>query len=177
MTEIKVQKVAIDLPQPDPANARLHDKKNLDAIAGSLRKFGQVRPLILWGDVVIAGNGTLQAAKSLGWTDIMVSRVPKDWSYEQARAYALADNRTAELASWDADLLSDQLVELDSMGWDVSEFGFPELNPPTDPEPDTGAKDIGEKYEVVIECSDEDEQAALLLRLSSEGLKVRAIVL
>lgn len=177
MSEIKVQKVAIASLQSDPANARKHDKKNLEAIKGSLERFGQVRPIIVWGDVIIAGNGTTEAAKELGWSEITVSKVPTKWTYEEARAYALADNRTAELATWDADLLADQLVELDSVGWDMSALGFPELQPPTDPEPDTGMKDLGEKFEVVIECSDEDEQAALLLRLSAEGLKVRAIVL
>lgn len=174
MTDIKVQTVPIDKPQPDPANARLHDDRNLEAIRGSLRKFGQVRPLILWGEVVIAGNGTLQAAKSLGWTEIAISRVPRDWTYEQARAYALADNRTAELASWDADLLSDQLVELDSMGWDVSEFGFPELNPPTDPELHGAGDGANEKYGVIVDVPDADTQAALLKRLHDEGYKVRA---
>lgn len=177
MTKLKVESVAIDSLTPDPANARTHSKANLDAIAGSLRTFGQVRPLIVYGSTVIAGNGTLAAAKSLGWTEIEITRMPKSWTYEQARAYALADNRTAELAAWDSDLLADQLLELDAAGWDVADFGFASLQPPTDPEPDTGSKDLGEKYEVVIECSTEDEQAALLLRLSSEGLKVRAIVL
>ena len=177
MSTMRITAVSVDAVKPDPANARTHDKANLEAIAGSLSRFGQVKPIILWGDVVIAGNGTLQAAKSLGWTEIQATRVPKEWTYEEARAYALADNRTAELAAWDSALLADQLLELDAAGWDVAEFGFAPLNPPTDPEPDTSEKTLGEKYEVVIECADEDEQAALLLRLSNEGLKVRAIVL
>lgn len=119
---------------PDPENARKHSAKNLDAIAGSLRLFGQRRPLVVHGQVVIAGNGTLEAAKSLGWTHVAITRTPADWSVEQARAYALADNRTAELAAWDDRILADQLVELDAVGWDVSQIGFQPLNPPTDPE-------------------------------------------
>lgn len=132
---MKVELVAIETLEPDPENARTHSKRNLDAIAGSLREFGQRRPLVLFGSTVIAGNGTLEAAKTLGWTEIAVTRVPRDWSVEQARAYALADNRTAELAEWDTQLLADQLVDLDSVGWDVSAFGFEPLTPPTDPEP------------------------------------------
>jgi len=54
---------------------------------------------VVYGDVVIAGNGTLAAAQSLGWTEVEVTRVPSDWSPEQARAYALADNRTALIAA------------------------------------------------------------------------------
>jgi ParB-like chromosome segregation protein Spo0J len=119
----------------DPENARTHDKKNLDAIASSLEKFGQVKPIaVTRTGVVLAGNGTLRAAESLGWSEISVVVVPESWDYATAKAYALADNRTAELAEWDTSVLASQLVELDSVGWDVSELGFERLEPPTDPE-------------------------------------------
>lgn len=133
--DMRLQTVKVDSLTPDPENARLHSDANLQAIAGSLAKFGQRRPLVVWNNIVIAGNGTLEAAKSLGWTKIQVTRVPPTWTHEDARAYALADNRTAEMARWDDGVLAEQLVELDSVGYDVSEFGFPELAPPTDPEP------------------------------------------
>lgn len=132
---LKVQTVKVESLTPDPENARKHNQKNLDAIVGSLRAFGQRRPLVVHGDVVIAGNGTLEAAKSLGWTHVSVTRTPADWTFEQARAYALADNRTAELAAWDEKILADQLVELDAVGWDLAEIGFEPLSPPIDPEP------------------------------------------
>ena len=130
---MKVEKVKIDSLKMDPDNARVHSERNLKAIAGSLEGFGQRRPLVVWDGIVIAGNGTLEAAKSLGWGEIEITRVPADWTHDQARAYALADNRTAELAEWDSTILADQLVELDSVGWDISEWGFDSLNPPTDP--------------------------------------------
>lgn len=130
-SDLKVQTVSIDSLEPDPANARKHSRKNLDAIVGSLRAFGQRRPLVVHGQVVIAGNGTLAAARELGWTHVAVTRTPSDWTYEQARAYALADNRTAELAEWDSEILAEQLVELDAVGLDVAEFGFQSLHPPT----------------------------------------------
>jgi ParB family chromosome partitioning protein len=174
--DLKVERVSITALTPDPTNARKHSQKNLDAIAGSLRQFGQRRPLVVYGSTVIAGNGTLEAAKSLGWTEIAVTRVPSDWSPEQAKAYALADNRTAELAEWDSDVLADQLIELDAVGFDLSEFGFAQMEPPTDPEPGPNG-DLGERYEVVVECSDEFQQQDLLARFAGEGLKVRAIVL
>jgi ParB-like chromosome segregation protein Spo0J len=137
MTEstLKVQLVKVDSLESDPENARKHSQKNLDAIAASLRTFGQRRPLVVYGNIVIAGNGTLAAAKSIGWESIAVTRVPASWSPEQARAYALADNRTAELAEWDDKILADQLVELDAVGWDLADLGFATLEPPTDPEP------------------------------------------
>jgi hypothetical protein len=112
----------------DPANARKHGSRNLDAIAGSLRQFGQRRPLVCRraGEqtMVIAGNGTLEAALSLGWTEIVITVVPDDWTPEQAKAYALADNRTAELATWDEGVLQGQLASLDELGFDLKSIGF-----------------------------------------------------
>ena len=55
----------------DPANARTHDERNLDAIVRSLSSFGQRKPIVVREGVVVAGNGTLRAARSLGWTYIV----------------------------------------------------------------------------------------------------------
>jgi ParB-like chromosome segregation protein Spo0J len=129
----------------DPANARKHGSRNLEAIAGSLRQFGQRRPLVCRRagrqTIVIAGNGTLEAARSLGWTEVVITVVPDDWTAEQAKAYALADNRTAELATWDEGVLSEQLGHLDSLGFDLNSIGFDGL-PALDI--DGGADDVGE---------------------------------
>ena len=114
----------------DPSNVRVHSPANIAAIAASLEAFGQRRPLVIRGNVVIAGNGTLEAARSLGWVEILVTDVPEDWSDDQARAYALADNRTAELASWNDSILLDQLAHFDSVGFDVSQFGFESTGKP-----------------------------------------------
>jgi ParB-like chromosome segregation protein Spo0J len=140
---VNLETVAIKSLTPDPENARTHSRRNIEAIAGSLSAFGQRRPLVVWGHIVIAGNGTLKAAMSLGWEKIEITRVPQDWEHDQARAYALADNRTAELAEWDSGILANQLVELDAVGWDISDFGFPALEPPLNPEP---SNDITEGF-------------------------------
>lgn len=109
----------------DPNNARKHDTKNLDAIKGSLTQFGQRKPIVIdKANVVIAGNGTLEAARSLGWIEIEVVRVPSDWTPDQAKAFALADNRTAELATWDDNVLQQQLQELELSGMQIADFGF-----------------------------------------------------
>jgi ParB-like chromosome segregation protein Spo0J len=135
MTDLRIETVNINSLTPDPANARTHDEKNLTAISNSLKKFGQRKPICVTPDsIVVAGNGTLEAAKSLGWTEIVIARTPVGWSWEQIRAFALADNRTAELAVWDDKVLADQLLELDANGWELEELGFVSLQPPTDPE-------------------------------------------
>ena len=130
MTDLRVETVPIELLKFDPTNARKHDGKNLEAIAGSLKLFGQRKPIVVTPDnIVVAGNGTLEAAKSLGWTEISIARTPRGWTWDQIKAFALADNRTAELAEWDSQVLADQLIELDANGWALEEFGFESLEP------------------------------------------------
>ena len=130
---LEVEVVSIDALTLDPRNARKHGRRNLDAIKASLEQFGQRRPLVVRADLqVIAGNGTLEAIRDLRWSEVAVTRVPADWTDDQVRAYALADNRTAELAEWDDVVLADMLAELDAGGWDLNSIGFdglPELAP------------------------------------------------
>lgn len=131
MTELRIENVNITSLRPDPANARKHDDRNLTAIASSLEKFGQRKPIVVTPDsIVVAGNGTLEAAKSLGWTQIAIARTPVGWTWDQIKAFALADNRTAELAEWDDNVLAEQLLELDANGWDLKDIGFETLEPP-----------------------------------------------
>jgi DNA modification methylase len=111
--------------RPDSRNARKHGKRNLATIRASLEQFGQQRAAVIRSDgTVLAGNGMLEAALSLGWSDLAVTVVPNEWSDEQARAYALADNRTGELAEWDVAVLDEHLVELEVAGWDLDLLGF-----------------------------------------------------
>lgn len=121
---MNVELVLIDDLELDPNNARRHSKKNLDAIAGSLREFGQRKPIVVWRNRVVAGNGTLVAARSLGWREISVARCPDDWDEVQVKAFALADNRSAELAEWDEQVLTEQLRELELAEFDVEAIGF-----------------------------------------------------
>ena len=120
---MKIEKKKTSQLEFDPKNARKHSETNIKAIASSLKEFGQRKPIVVTTEnVVIAGNGTLEAAKSLGWSDIDVTVVPKDWNEERLKAFALADNRTAELAHWDASELLDQLSEINN--FEMSDFGF-----------------------------------------------------
>ena len=106
-----------------PDNPR---KGNVDAVANSLATFGQRKPIIARkvDGVVIAGNHTLQAARQLGWTEVAVVWVEDDDI--TAKAYALADNRTAELGTYDDQLLADMILAvrhedehlLSMSGWD-----------------------------------------------------------
>jgi DNA modification methylase len=121
---VKVELIKIDELGLDPNNARKHDDKNLKAIADSLKQFGQRKPIVLHGKTVVAGNGTLVAARSLGWTHIEAVYVPESWTADQVKAYALADNRSAELAVWDELVLASQLLELHEAEFDIELLGF-----------------------------------------------------
>jgi DNA modification methylase len=122
---MNIETRAIDSLRPDSRNARKHGKKNLATIRASLEQFGQQRAAVIRSDgTVLAGNGMMEAARSLGWSDLAVTVVPDEWSDEQARAYALADNRTGELAEWDVAVLDEHLVELEVAGLDIESLGF-----------------------------------------------------
>jgi DNA modification methylase len=130
MNDLRIETVEIASLTFDPTNARKHDGKNIEAIAGSLKLFGQRKPIVVTPDnIVVAGNGTLEAAKTLGWSEIVIARTPIGWTWDQIKAFALADNSTAELAEWDDKILADQLLELDANGWALEEFGFEALEP------------------------------------------------
>lgn len=93
-----------------PGNARLHDD---DVIAESLAVNGQYKPLVVQRatDYVLAGNGTLNGAMSLGWTHVAVAYV--DVSNEEARRIVLVDNQASDAAENDGGLLAELLGQLD----------------------------------------------------------------
>lgn len=122
---MKLELIQIKDLTPDPNNARSHNDANLKAIESSLREFGQRKPIVIDSkNVVVAGNGTLTAAISLGWKDIQAVRVPADWTADRIKAFALADNRTAELAEWNSIKLAEQLLDLEAVAFDIETLGF-----------------------------------------------------
>lgn len=108
---------------PDPGNARAHDERSIRAISKSLDKFGQRRPVVVQRDgmIVRAGNGLLAAARKLGWTHVAAIVIDDDET--TARAFALADNRTAEVSTWDVERLSAEVMALEDE-WDLTDFGW-----------------------------------------------------
>jgi hypothetical protein len=113
----------------DATNARRGD---VAAIRRSLNVFGQRKPVVVKRTgqdaqgrptgVVIAGNHTLSAALELGWAEIAAVFVEDD--DQTAKAYALADNRTAELATWDYEQLATTLAELQDSELDLTDLGW-----------------------------------------------------
>ena len=120
--------VAVGSLIPDAANARRHDPRNLDAIKASLARWGQRTPLVVRqrDNVVLKGNGTLEAAKALDWAFIAALPVEDDGA--ESIAYAIADNRSAELAAWDDETLASLLQNLDEELRDLAGFSGEELD-------------------------------------------------
>jgi ParB-like chromosome segregation protein Spo0J len=112
---MRVQAIPLNGLVYDPKNPRLHNDRNLGAIQASLTRHGQVEPLLVQRttQMVIAGNGRLQAMNSMGWEHAQC--VLLDVDDKQARELSIALNRSGELASWDEAVLAEHLTALASL--------------------------------------------------------------
>jgi DNA modification methylase len=108
----------------DPRNAREHGADQLDRIAASIARYGFNAPILCSSDgMIIAGHARYAAALKLGLAEVPVV-ILEHLSDQQRRAYMLADNRLAELATWDHEKLATELGELSTAGVDVAELGW-----------------------------------------------------
>jgi DNA modification methylase len=117
--------------RPHSRNARTHSKKQIRQIANSIRVFGFTNPILVdKNNRIIAGHGRWAAAKQLGTTEVPVI-VLEALSEDQIRAYILADNKLAENAGWDKEILAIELqylvsiedlnLNLDTVGFEIAE--------------------------------------------------------
>ena len=124
--DLKVDTVLVSTLKPYARNPRMHSKKQLRQIADSIRLFGWTNPILIDANGgVIAGHGRLEAAKLLGIDGVPTIRIT-DMTAAQKRAYILADNKLAENAGWDRDLLALELQGLLEIDFDfeVTATGF-----------------------------------------------------
>jgi len=181
---MQVVEISISRLKHDPNQARIHGERNLEAIKQSLEKFGQQHPIVVGkGNVILAGNGRVEAARALGWKKIKAVRTKLGGS--DATAFAIADNRTAELADWDDKYLLKLVGELegatdfslDDIGFDDKEIkalaaamgsddGLPDL-------PDND--NYKEQYGVIVMCSDESQQKNVYDTLSADGYDCKVV--
>jgi DNA modification methylase len=109
--------------RPYAANPRINDAA-VDAVAASLREFGFRQPIVVDANmVIICGHTRWLAAKKLGLAKVPV-HVARDLSPEQVKAYRIADNQTATLSEWNMDLLSIELKDLQTDGFNLDLLGF-----------------------------------------------------
>jgi len=116
--------IPIDSIKLDPHNARRHPDLNLEAIKRSLEAYGQRKPIVVRSEdrIVEAGNGMLQAAIEMGWSEIAAVMVEDN--EQMAAGYSLMDNQSALLAEWDPAILKEQLEMLEIAGFDMELTGF-----------------------------------------------------
>jgi ParB-like chromosome segregation protein Spo0J len=152
---------------PDPKNVRKHDKTNLKAIKGSLQLAGQQKNIVIdKNNICIAGNGILMAAIELGWTHITAYK--SELEGDAAIAYALADNRTGDLSSFDDDLLKEMLSTLKNHGMDITSFGFDGFDF-GDKTKDKESNDCQDKFEILVKLGGEKDQREIYEELVSRG--------
>ena len=121
--QLSVRYVSVDELHPYPANPRRH-AEDVEKVKASIEHFGWTNPLLVQAGTnrIIAGHGRLEAAKRAGITEVPV--IELDMNDLDATAYTIADNRLAELSSWDADVLGPLVCELEAEGFDLELTGF-----------------------------------------------------
>lgn len=183
--------IQLDALHQDPANARAHNARNRSAISASLEEFGALGAVVVEKGTgrILAGNARTIAAMGAGIKEgVIVDYDPRtqipvveaDLHGVDATRFALADNRTSELAEWDAAVLSGLLSEVGDMGdmWTAEEVGAM-----VEPERSGsgggsgGAEDMpamAGTFAVLVTCDDELHQRRLLEQFTDDGLNVRA---
>ena len=116
----------VDRLVPYHRNARTHSDEQVSQIAASIAEFGFTSPILVdSADGIIAGHGRLMAARKLGLAEVPVI-VLDHLTETQRRAYILADNKLAELAGWNEDLLAEELAAIEAEGFELGLIGFSE---------------------------------------------------
>lgn len=124
MTHPSIELLSPDSLKPDPRNARTHSLAQLAVLKRSITEFGWTNPVLVDEDLnILAGHGRVLAAKELGVEKIPTLKIGH-LTAAQKRAYILADNRTAELAGWDKELLAIELGQLVALEFDTTVIGF-----------------------------------------------------
>jgi ParB-like chromosome segregation protein Spo0J len=114
--------------KPYENNPRNNDTA-VEAVANSIREFGFKVPIVIdKNNVIVAGHTRWKAANMLG-LDKVPCFVADDLTDEQIKAFRLADNKVAELATWDFEKLETELLQI-SNDFDMGQFGFDELEEP-----------------------------------------------
>ena len=120
---MKIEQRPLGRIKPYEMNPRINDAA-VDAVAESIQRFGFRQPIVVDGEgVIVCGHTRWRAAQKLGLEKVPV-HVARDMTPEQIRAYRIADNKTAELAEWNLELLNIELGELKDAGIDWSLLGF-----------------------------------------------------
>ena len=148
---MNVEYIPVGQLKPYEKNARKHAEYDVGQIAASIEQYGFNDPIGIWGkdNIIVEGHGRLLAAKKLGMKEVPCIRLD-DLTDKQRREYAILHNKTAELSSWDFDLLAEDIGELDFSGFDI-DWGLP--------------ADVDEKEIIEDEPPEVDEESEPICKL------------
>lgn len=125
--DLNVQQIELEQLVPYARNARTHSDSQVAQIAGSIAEFGFVNPVLIGGDnIIIAGHGRVMAAKKLGLETVPTIKLDH-LTENQRRALVIADNKIAENAGWDEELLRLELQNLADEDFDLDLLGFDDV--------------------------------------------------
>ena len=150
---------------PDARNARTHSTEQVEKLAEIIRRVGWTAPIFISAaGKIIAGHGRLLAAKLLGLAMVPCIVLPH-LTDDEARAYMLADNRLAELATWDDAMLKAELLALSEQGHQITALGWNAedlaclkalAEGPAEPVDSVASS---KSYDLVVSCASVEEQA------------------
>lgn len=152
-TDLKIEYIDVTKLKPYEKNARKHEEYDVSQIAKSIEAYGFNDPIGIWGkdNQIVEGHGRLLAAKKLGMKEVPCIRLD-DLTDEQRREYTIMHNKTAELSTWDFDMLEKELSELDFDGFDI------DWNIETEKTPDEIVEDVppevDEEHEPICKLGD-----------------------
>jgi len=172
---------------PDKKNARKRTAQSAHLIQESLKRYGTARSVVIdENNMLIAGHGTVEAAKALGIDKVKVIEADGNeliavrrtgWSDAEKVGANLADNRTSDLSEWDAEMLQDLAADHDISPWfstdDINEFlgQSEDLDDLADDQSDM----LSDNFQILLTFTNEVEQAAALDTLTSQGFQCRAL--
>ena len=194
--EPKTSTVDLSSFRTDEKNSRDHTQAGQKALAVSLRELGAGRSIVADKNGVIrAGNGTLEAARDLGYekafvvetdgkTLVVVKR--NDWTEEQAAAYGLVDNKSAELSGWNKNQLTDTMVAiahtaenlipvLEAQGFSTKDLALTLENAKA-PVAFDAKQETGLRFSVIVTVDGERAQSDLVQELTDRGLQCKVMI-
>lgn len=173
--DMQIVMKAISELKPYEKNPRRNENA-VEAVANSIQAFGFKVPVVIDGDgVIVCGHTRFKAAKRLGLAEVPCI-VADDLTEEQIKAFRLADNKVGELATWDDELLSLELSELEELEINMEEFGFSFDDADdieTEKERDDLSDSLKDEYSLIIECTDENELETLYEEMMERGYACR----
>jgi hypothetical protein len=154
-------------------NPRINDDA-VEPVAQSIKSFGFKQPIVIdRNNTIVCGHTRLKAAIKLGMEGVPCV-IADDLTEDEVKAYRLVDNKTAEYAQWNYELLDSELkmIEFDLGDWQFDESALADISTIPDIPKEIG---YAEKFGVVVDCNDEAEQKSAFELVHGAGYNARIV--